>query len=68
MELDPSPFNVEELIDEIGELFSERAHRKGLELLCSVTPGLYPALRGDAGRIRQVLINLLANAFKFTQA
>ncbi|MBL8258269.1 MAG: response regulator [Candidatus Competibacteraceae bacterium] len=68
LELDPSPFNVEELIDEIGELFSERAHRKGLELLCSVTPGLYPALRGDAGRIRQVLINLLANAFKFTQA
>jgi len=67
LELDCVSFNLEELVDEIGELFAERAHRKGLELICSTAPGVHSAVRGDAGRIRQVLTNLLANAFKFTQ-
>jgi len=68
LELDSAPFNLEELIDELGELFAERAHRKGLELICALTPGVPSLLRGDAGRLRQVLTNLLGNAFKFTQA
>ena len=67
LELDSAPFNLEELIGEIGELFAERAHRKGLELICAMAPGVPLLLRGDAGRLRQVLINLLGNAFKFTQ-
>ncbi|MFZ1828988.1 MAG: response regulator [Candidatus Competibacteraceae bacterium] len=67
LELDNAPFNLEELIDEIGEMFAERAHRKGLELICTAA-GVPPMLRGDAGRLRQVLTNLLGNAFKFTQA
>jgi len=68
LDLDNAPFNLEELIDEIGEMFAERAHRKGLELTCAVAAGVPPTLRGDAGRLRQVLTNLLGNAFKFTQA
>lgn len=68
LELDNSPFDLHELIDEVAELFAERAQRKGLELTCGITPGVYPKLRGDAGRLRQILTNLLSNACKFTQA
>ncbi len=66
LELDHAPFNLEELIDDLGELFAERAHHKGLELVCAVAPGVPRILRGDAGRLRQILTNLLGNAFKFT--
>ncbi len=68
LELECIAFDLEELVDNLGELFAERAHRKGLELICWVEPGVHSTLRGDVGRLRQVLTNLLGNAFKFTQA
>jgi PAS domain S-box-containing protein len=67
IELDDAPFDLRDLVDEVAELFAERAHRKGLELVCAVAPAVHTALRGDFGRLRQVLANLLSNAIKFTE-
>jgi signal transduction histidine kinase len=67
IELDAAPVDLRELVDEVAELFAERAQRKGLELVCGIAPDVHTALRGDFGRLRQVLANLLSNAIKFTE-
>ena len=66
LELDYTAFDLRELVEEIGELFAERAHCKGLELVCMLPAGLPNEVRGDPVRLRQILINLLSNALKFT--
>jgi signal transduction histidine kinase/CheY-like chemotaxis protein/HPt (histidine-containing phosphotransfer) domain-containing protein len=66
MELDPTPFDLEDVLAEVLKPLALRAHAKGLELACHVAPDVPTALTGDAGRLRQVLINLLSNAIKFT--
>ncbi|MDB6134493.1 MAG: hypothetical protein JWM59_2736 [Verrucomicrobiales bacterium] len=60
-------FNLIEVIDDTMELLSETAQTKGLEFFTLVPPDIFPHLRGDAGRLRQILTNLLGNAIKFTQ-
>jgi signal transduction histidine kinase/CheY-like chemotaxis protein len=66
MELDPTDFSLRAVLADTMRSQAVRAHTKGLELLCHVRPDVPDALVGDAGRLRQVLLNLLGNAIKFT--
>ncbi|MEO5362560.1 MAG: PAS domain S-box protein [Magnetococcus sp. DMHC-8] len=62
------PFSPRQVLEETAHLMRLTAEEKGIVLLEEVTPGLPDAVLGDDGRVRQVLINLLGNAIKFTQA
>jgi signal transduction histidine kinase/CheY-like chemotaxis protein len=64
--LDPSPFKLRELLDDTMRTLAMRAHEKQLELLCDVNDGVPDHVAADSGRLRQVLVNLVGNAIKFT--
>src|SRR6476660_9921314 len=66
VELERIEFDLHEVVDKTAEMMALRAHEKGLELGCSVAPGVAIDLIGDPNRLRQVLLNLLGNAIKFT--
>jgi PAS domain S-box-containing protein len=67
MELESIPFDLRESLGETMMALSFRAHQKGLELVYEVQPEVPEALLGDPGRIRQILVNLVGNAIKFTE-
>jgi signal transduction histidine kinase/DNA-binding response OmpR family regulator len=60
-------FDVRQVVEEVRALFAESAARKGLLLTCRMSDEIPTVLRGDPGRLRQVLINLVGNAMKFTE-
>ncbi len=66
MDLEVHAFDLRELADQVVELWAETADAKGLTLDCEVDPQLPPRLLGDETRMRQILMNLVANALKFT--
>jgi signal transduction histidine kinase/CheY-like chemotaxis protein len=66
MELDEMDFDLRALVDDLSSLLAVRAHAKNLELVCAIDPDVPIALRGDAGRLRQILTNLAHNAIKFS--
>src|SRR5436190_211072 len=66
LELDPAGFSLRGAVGDTLRALAARAHKKGLELACQVQPDVPDALIGDAGRLRQVLLNLAGNAVKFT--
>ena len=68
MDLETVAFDVGRVVEEVSGLMGQSARDKGLELLTSCAPDLPSAVLGDPARLRQVLLNLSANAVKFTEA
>jgi signal transduction histidine kinase/DNA-binding response OmpR family regulator len=66
LELSPHPFAVRELIADTAQMFALPAHRKGLELTYRIAPDVPEQVNADAERIRQIVVNLIGNAMKFT--
>lgn len=67
LELSPHVFSLNAVLDECIALFTARSKEKGLILLQQIDPELPDELRGDSYRLRQILINFLSNACKFTE-
>jgi len=67
LELDPGGFSLRAVVGDTLRALALRAHKKGLELIGNVRDEVPDALVGDAGRLRQVLLNLIGNAIKFTE-
>jgi signal transduction histidine kinase/CheY-like chemotaxis protein len=66
LELETIDFDLVQVVEDVAELVAESAQEKRLELLAYCSPQLPAGLRGDPSRLRQVLLNLAANAVKFT--
>ncbi len=66
MTIDAVEFNLQNMLSQTARSIALRAHQKGLELLLDIAPDIPETLIGDPGRIRQIVVNLLGNAIKFT--
>ena len=65
-DLEAIDFNLRDCLEEALKTLALRAHEKGLELLCDISPNMPDLMRGDAGRLRQIVLNLVGNSIKFT--
>ena len=66
IDLEEMDFDVRECVEGVLKTLALRADDKGLELLCDIAPNVPELVSGDPGRLRQILLNLLGNALKFT--
>ncbi len=67
LELDFDDFRLRETVEDVAELLAEQASAKGVELICDLPSAVVDFRHGDSLRIRQILLNLLGNAVKFTE-
>ncbi|RMF93554.1 MAG: response regulator [Nitrospinota bacterium] len=67
LSLDPIPFSLHDCLGHTLKTLATQAYQKGLELTCHLHPHVPDALIGDPGRLRQILVNLVGNAIKFTE-
>jgi PAS domain S-box-containing protein len=67
LDLERTGFSLSDHLEKVIEMVAPRADEKGLSLVCEIAPGVSNDLVGDPTRLRQVLLNLLGNAIKFTQ-
>jgi signal transduction histidine kinase/DNA-binding response OmpR family regulator len=65
--LEAVDFNLRDMLEATLKTLAFRAHEKGLELLCEIAPEVREAVNGDFSRLRQIVVNLVGNAIKFTQ-
>jgi PAS domain S-box-containing protein len=68
LELERTGFSLNDLLEKVKEMVAGRAREKGLALVCEMAPNVPNDLVGDPTRLRQVLLNLLGNAIKFTES
>ena len=68
LDLEHTEFDLREAVEDAAKLLALRASEKGLELACQVSADAPETVLGDAGRLRQVLLNVLGNAVKFTES
>ncbi|MCC7052152.1 MAG: response regulator [Gemmatimonadaceae bacterium] len=66
LELHRTDFDVQQSVEDVCEMLAPRAHGKGLDLIVRIAPAVHRNVFGDVMRLRQVLVNLIGNAIKFT--
>ena len=67
LDLKTTDFVLRTILDELTDMLAPKAFDKGLEFACDIHPDVPSGLRGDPGRLRQIIVNLVGNAVKFTQ-
>ncbi len=67
MELSEAGFDLRQVLEDVLEMIAGQAHRKGLKCIANLPPDLPRLVRGDAVRLRQIMVNILGNATKFTE-
>ncbi|WP_052507565.1 response regulator [Desulfonatronovibrio magnus] len=67
LDIEVIDFELEAMLRDFSDMMAVKAENKGLEFICSLEPGVPNMVQGDPGRLRQILMNLVGNAIKFTE-